>query len=131
MASQNQFLITVNGIAGFFATKSGGNASVQVTKDFDGGSNDPVLSNSRPTYSDLTVGRRYDIGRDAAVAIAERKRIGKDRTITVQPCDADFTPTGPKTTFIGRLQAVNEPDADANSSTPARFGLVFSIQKVQ
>jgi hypothetical protein len=130
MTSQNQFLITVSSVDGFFATKSGGNASVTVAKDFDGGSNDPVLSNSRPVYSDLTVGRRFDIGRDATVAIALRKRIGKDFTVTVQPSDADFVPTGPKTVYVGRLQAVNEPDADANSGTQARFSLVFSVQKV-
>jgi hypothetical protein len=130
MTSQNQFLITVDGIPGFFATKSGGVPSIQVSKDFDGGSNDPVLSNSRPVYSDLTVGRRWDIDRDAPIEIAERKNIGKDRTITSQPCDADFVATGPKTVYRGRLQAVNPPDADANSSNPARFALVFSIQKV-
>jgi hypothetical protein len=130
MSNANQFLVTVSGIDGFFATKSGGSASVQVTKDFDGGSDIPALSNSRKTYNDLTVGRRYDIDRDADAVIAARAAIGKDRTVTVQPCDADYNPTGPKTVYQGRLQAVNEPDFDANSQQPARFGLVISVQKV-
>jgi hypothetical protein len=130
MTSENQFLITVSGVDGFFATKSGGHASRTVTKDYDGGSDTPDISLSRKAYEDLVVGRRYDATRDATAAIALEKQIGSARTVKVQPCDVNFVPVGPSKTYTCILTKVTDPDANANGANPARFSLTLAVSKV-
>lgn len=130
MSSENQFLVTISGVPGasFWATKSGGDPSVTMTKDFDGGSDEADISYSRTVWSDLKVGRRYDVNRDAALQISLMGQLRTDRTVTVQPTDPSFAPIGPATSYRCTLVGVTSPQVNANGSAPARFELTFAVK---
>ncbi len=128
MSSENQFLITCSGVDGFFATKTGGDPSVSITKDYDGGSDEANISTSRTNWSDLVIGRRYDVDRDARILIALQAQIRSERTVTVQPTDPAYNPTGPSQTYRCVLLGASSPPANANGSTPARFQLTLAVK---
>jgi hypothetical protein len=130
MSSENQFLVTISGIPGtsFWASKSGGDASVSVTKDYDGGSDEADISFSRQVWSDLVIGRRYDVDRDAALNLTLLGQLRTDRVVTVQPSDASFNAIGPATSYRCTLVGVTTPAVNANGSAPARFQLTFAVK---
>lgn len=130
MSSENQFLVTISGIPGtsFWASKTGGDPSVAVTKDFDGGSDEANISFSRISWSDLVIGRRYDVDRDAALNLALLGQLRTDRVVTVQPSDASFNAIGPATSYRCTQVAVTTPSVNANGSAPARYQLTFSVK---
>jgi hypothetical protein len=128
MSSENQFLVTVSGVDGFFATKTGGDPTVSITKDYDGGSDEADISYSRTTWSDIVIGRRYDVARDAAIALALQSQLRSERTVTVQPTDGSFAPIGPAQTLRCVLIGATSPAVNANGSTPARFQLTLAVK---
>lgn len=130
MSQQSHFLIALNGVRGFFATKTGGNPTTPMTRDYDGGASVPVVNSGRVTYDDLKIGRRFDVARDAAVIKSLRGRIGKAVTVTVQPTRYDYRPSGPKTVYNCVLAGVTSPDADANGTGVAKYDLTLAVKSV-
>ena len=130
MSSENQFLVTISGVPGtsFWASKSGGDPSVSVTKDYDGGSDEADISYSRTVWSDLVIGRRYDVDRDAALNLTLMGQLRSERVVTVQPADASFNATGPATSYRCVLVGVTTPAVNANGSAPARFQCTVSVK---
>lgn len=133
-ASQRQNLVSVEGVAGYFATKAGGATSAEVTDVYDGGN--PVAEKlaGPATTANVTVGRPWDPSRDAAVVRRLRAQVGTFRTtVTVQPTDADLVPIGgPSAVYAGALLVgVTEPDADAASSASAMIELEFAVESVR
>jgi hypothetical protein len=131
-SGQRHFLIKVDGIDGFFATKRGGDPSIEVTEEFDGGADEADLIESRPTYEDLVVGRPYAVWRDQPMCARERAKIGKGvrRTVSVTPTSPEGIRAGKATTYHGLLKGVKEPDVDSKSSEGAHVELTFRISRV-
>lgn len=130
-SAQRQFLIKVNGIDGYFATRRGGETTSDAAREFDGGSLVPEVLTSPATPGDLTVGRAYKPERDAGVLSSVRPKVGRWRTsVSVQPTDRDLVAKGRPTVYHGILIGVSDPEADANSGDPARLELTFAIESV-
>lgn len=131
-AAQRQFLVSVSGIDGYFATFSGGNVSAETADVFDGGSSTPEKVASPGRTEDITVSRPYDPERDQPVINRLRRRVGKVRvTLTKQPTTADFVPVGPPNVYSNcLLTGVSEPEVDASSGDPTGFELTFAYESV-
>lgn len=127
--AQRQFLVSVAGIDGFFATKSGGNVSADVSRVWDGGQDRPELLPAPAEADNLTVGRPYDPDRDGPLLNSLRIQVGRFvTTVTVQPTDRDLAPVGDPQVFpLALLSSVNEPDTDAASGDVATLELEFTI----
>lgn len=128
ISAQRHFLITISGVPGQWATARGGDKSVEVTKEYDGGNPRPEALASDPDYEDLVVSRPYRLDRDAPLARELRQWVGRrEYTITKQPTDQDYVRQGQPTRYTGVLQAVREPEVEAGSSTGARIELTFAV----
>lgn len=128
-SAARQFLVSVAGIDGFFATKQGGETSSEASKVHDGGNLNPEVLTAPAQIDDLTVGRPYDPTRDGPVAARLRRIVGRWATsITVTPTDRDLVPVGAAVTYRGVLTRIREPEVNAESGDPSRIELVFAIE---
>lgn len=133
--AQRQFITKIAGIDGLWATFSGGEVSVGQTKTFDGGSTVPDILTANGEISDVTTSRTYDPDRDGPIEATLQRALSQQRavrtTITRQPTDEDYTPSGPTKTFEVQLKTVTPPEADANSGDAARISLVWGCRSVR
>lgn len=128
-AAQRQFLVKVEGIDGYWATKSGGNIGADASKVYDGGRLDPDVLSSPAEADDVTVSRPYDPYRDGPLAKDLRRRVGRFRaTVSVSPTDEDLVVIGEAAVYPDALlTGLSEPEADAASGDAARIELTFAI----
>lgn len=126
--SQRQFLVSVDGIPGYFATQEGGETTAEVTESYDGGAKQPQLLSDPAKTSNLVCGRPYDAEAHSAIIASLRKQVGRKRvTVTKQPTDPDFTPIGKPTTYPNSLLVRQaEPEVDASSGEAGRWELEFA-----
>lgn len=131
--AQRFFIVTVKGIKGNFAAKSGGGITSEVSKIWNGGDLTPDVIAGPPEVENVTVTRPFEMGRDDKLLSDYRKKVGSWTTdIVVTPADGNMTPTGSKTVYSGALLVgIKEPDADASSSDAATIELEFAISKVK
>lgn len=128
--SQRQLLVKVTNIDGYFSNFSGGNVTAEVGRVWHGGDPVPGLLASPKMPEDITVSRPFIPTRDAEIKRRLEQMVGRFRaTVSVQPCDADYSPIGPPTVYPeALLSAVSQYEADAASGDPARWELVFATQ---
>lgn len=131
-AAQRQFLVSVAGVPGLFASKSGGNTTSEVNRVYNGGSLTPELMAAPAQTEDVTAGRPWDPERDAPIVARLRPLVGRGRmTVSVQPTDVDLIAIGRPTVYANALLiGVTEPEADADSGDPARLELTFAVESV-
>jgi hypothetical protein len=131
-AAQRQFLVKIGGISDFFATKTGGALTSEVTAVWDGGKLTPEKVASPPLPEDVTVSRPYDPQRDGPVLKRLRPVVGRWRTtVAVQPTDPDLVPLGEPTIYANAvLVGLSDPEADAASGDGAMLELTFSPETV-
>lgn len=131
-AAQRQFLVSVEGVTGFFATKTGGVTSADTTDVFDGGSTRPEKLAAPATTDNIVTGRPYDTERDQPVVNRLRPQVGRWRTtVAVQPTDADLVPVGPPEVYANALLVrVQAPEVDAASGDAAMLELEFAVEAV-
>lgn len=130
-SAKRQFLVRVNGIDGYWVTRTGGNKNVPTTKTFDGGSTIADVLTGNPDVTDVTVGRVYDRDRDGAQLNRWLRLAGHwNTTIDETDADEDLVPAGHSRTYTGRLKEVHPPEVDARSGDEAMVELVFVIQDV-
>lgn len=133
--SESRWLIQIAGITGNWATLTGGEATVEHTKDHDGGSLVPRVFQGLPNVGDITVGRTYQVPRDAQLARDLRAAIASGRrwstTVTARPLDETMQTVDAPQTYEVVLQRVNAPESNANSSQPSRIELVFTTIAVR
>lgn len=127
--SQRQYLVKIHGIKGLFQTKSGGNISADTTKVWDGGAKVPDVLSAPAEAENITVGRAYDLNRDASVLRELRRQVGRWRTtISVQTTNADMVAVGKPVVYPrALLVGLTEPDADSSSGDAATYELEFAI----
>lgn len=129
-AAQRQFLVSVSGIRGYFATKTGGEISSDANKVYDGGRLQPDLLAGPAQADNITVGRPYDPLRDDAVLRTLRARVGRSRhTISVVATDENLValPGRAQVYSDALLIRVGEPEFDAASGDAATYELEFAI----
>lgn len=113
----------------YFAQKSGGDRSAEVTKVRDGGSNTPEVIAQDATTSDIVLTGLYRPGDHDAVLRALAGAVGRRAgTLKRLDVDANKTPIGVVEQHAGCvLVGVKRPEFDANSTTEARFELTFTL----
>lgn len=130
-SAARQALITCSGTPGLWATKTGGNPTSDITRVWDGGQLDPDILTAPASYSDLTISRPYEQGRDEAMVARLRSVVGRsNHSVTVQSTDINLVAVGRASTFHGVLTGVSAPDWDAGSSDPARVELTIAVRTV-
>lgn len=131
--SVRQFLVTIEGIEGTFANKSGGEKTSSANKVYDGGSLVPDVLAAPPEVGDLTCGRPYDPDRDQDLLNSLIGMVGQFRTtVTVTPTYGDMTRAAAKGRVFSNclLTGVKEPEVDAGSGDAARLELTFAVGSV-
>lgn len=127
--AQRQYLTRVSGIEGYWATFSGGNISSDTNKVYDGGNPVPEVLAGPSEADNVTVGRPYDINRDASIVESLRQQVGRFvATISVQPTDRNYNALGrPRVFPDALLVGLTEPDYDATSGDAAQIELEFAV----
>ena len=134
-AAELQYLITVQidglGPLGVYDNYSGGEAKASPPKHRPGGMGSEISYLALPVFSDVTVGRVYDEGRDHELIATLRGLCGRSYgTITEQPLDANGNPWGTPRIFRGRLASVNDGKTDSTSNAVRMYTLDFAIESV-
>lgn len=130
-AAQRQFLASIKGIEGFWATVTGDEVTSEATRAVDGGNLKPDVLTSPGQPGDMTCSRLYRPARDRELLRKLRAVAGRWRTsITVQDTDPDLIPVGKPTVHTGKLLRVTGPERDQGSGEAARISLVFAIESV-
>lgn len=130
--SESDFLVTVAGIDGFFATCTGGNTPVDTSQAFNGGDPFPTIVVGKIKPAPITVGRPFDPARDQPLAKELRRRIGQFRTtVSSQPLLPDGSVIADPDVYPNALLTdVHTPDANAGSANPGVLQLVFGVERV-
>lgn len=123
------FLVKVDGIDGYFQTKTGGDIAAASSKVYDGGSKTPDVMASPPEAENVTVSRAFDPVRDGATVRDLRQRVGSWRTtVSVTPTDADFNAVDLPTVYANALLVrLKESEVDSSSGDPAPYELEFAV----
>lgn len=132
-SAKRQFLVKVDGIAGYWASKSGGEIGADTNKVFDGGSLDPDVIAAPAETDDIVVTRPYDLARDQPVINELKRLVGIWRTTVSQtPTAADLTASSvPGDVYSDALLIkVKPPETDAGSGDAAEVELTFAVGKV-
>jgi hypothetical protein len=136
-SDQRQFLVTVEGVSGYWAMLTGGDVSVPNDKAFDGGNPTPGLVFGNPVVDDLVVTRNYSAARDASISATLKAGIAAAAPlvalITQVPTDPAYSPNGAAgDTWQGTLTKVQVPSTDATKSgaSPATLALTFTCTKL-
>lgn len=127
-ATKRHWVVTVEGIPGTWRTFTGGEATAEVTKDWDGGNPRPDLLGGPIDFSDLELVRTFDGDRDRAWIDKFLPMVGRVRmTVTKQLTDANNVAIGkPRTYPDSLLRQLTEPETDAASSDPSEVTLGFA-----
>jgi hypothetical protein len=129
IASQRQQLVKVDGFAGFFATKEGGEVSADVSQAWDGGALRPEPMSAPATTSNVTVTKPYRPAIHGPQLRALAPVVGRYRTtVNVYDTDPDLGPIGEPVTYANALLVrLKRPDHDAGSADPGTFELEFAV----
>lgn len=130
-SANRQFLVKVEGIDGYFATKSGGEVTADSNKVWDGGSLVPDVLTSPAEVGDVTCSRPYDRSRDQPVLDRLILQVGIWRTtVSVTPTDGSLNVmpgTKPRVYSNAALTGVREVEPDASSGDASDLELTFSV----
>lgn len=132
-AAQRQFLVTVDGIAGTFAGRSGGEVTADATKVWDGGETKPEVIAAPAEVGDLTLTRPYDPLRDQEILTRLVALVGQWRTtVSSQPLEANMVASRvePRVYPNALLIGVREPESDASSGDAADYELTFAVGSI-
>lgn len=134
-ASESQYIISVQldgfGSLGVFDKHGGGDVTATPPKYRPGGMGNEITYLGLAVYSDLTVSRVYDEGRDTSIVALCHSLAGKVRgTVTIQALDSDANPWGTPRTYRGRLAAVKDGATDSTSHNPRMWELDFSVEDI-
>lgn len=127
--AQRQGLVSIEGIAGLWATKTGGDVSADVTPVWDGGTDHPDQLASPPSSDNVTISRPVDDDRDLAEIKRVKKMVGRLRaTVTVQPTNGDLFPIGDPDVYPEALLIrATSLTVDAASGDPQVWELEWAI----
>lgn len=123
----------VDGIEGYWATKSGGEVTASSTKVYDGGALRPEVISSPAEVGDITVARPYDPIRDQEVINQLKTRVGTwVTTVSVSPTETDLRVAKVKGDVYPQalLTGLRVPESDASSGDAADYELTFAVGSI-
>ncbi len=129
--AERQSLITVQGVAGYWQTRTGGEGTAAASKEFDGGSLTAEIITGNIEYSDVVVTRMWDDQVDGRLfpwLLTMQGRLVA--WISDAQTDANLVPTGDVLQFLGTLIKVTPPQANTNSNAAKKISLTFAISQV-
>lgn len=134
-ATELQYLTTLSvqgfGNVGVFDTFTGGDVTAAPTKHRPGGMGPEKTYLSLPTFSDVSIGRVYDEGRDHQLIAQLHSLVGNTYcTVSVQPLDQNGNPFEGPRTYYGRIASVKDGKADSTSHNPRMWTLDLSVENV-
>jgi hypothetical protein len=133
-SANRQFLVKVEGIDGFFATKSGGEVTADSSKVWDGGSLKPSVLASPPEVGDVTCSRPYDRTRDQPMLDRLILMVSSwTTTVSVTPTDGALNVipgTKPRVYSGALLTGVREVEPDASSGDASDLELTFAVEDI-
>ena len=134
-ATELQYLTTLSvdgyGNVGVFDTFTGGDVTATPTKHRPGGMGPEKTYLSLPSYSDVSIGRVYDEGRDHQLIAQLHSLVGNTYcTVSVQPLDANGNPFEGPRTYYGRIASVKDGKADSTSHAPRMWSVDISVENV-
>jgi len=131
IAAARQQLVEVAGWPGYFATKTGGEVTAEVGKEWDGGSLKPENLAGPAETGNVTCGRPYRPSVHGPIRKAWAKQVGRLRTtVSVWDTDPDLGPIGQPTVYANALLVrLTPPEADASSSAAGRIELEFAVEE--
>lgn len=118
--AQHMFLAKVLDVEGYWTALTGGEPSLTVTEQYDGGDDVPDLIPSRGTVSNLVLRRPFKPTRDMRWEAEFRAKLlsGYFRSIVLQPLGRDGKAIGDKFTWTNcLLLRPSTPGVDRNSDT--------------
>lgn len=129
--AQRQSLVTIEGLPGNWATRTGGDIAADATPVWDGGTDTPDMLAAPAAAENITTGRPVDDQRDLAMIKDLRKKVGKLRTtITEVSTNADLFPIGEPDVYPEALLIrLGIPEYDAASGDPKSVELEWAIGK--
>ena len=127
--SQRQSLVTVDGIDGYWAQRTGGEGDTPFTKVYNGGDLNPELLAGPTTYTDVVLTRPYDRVRDGQYKAFLLAAQGSwQTTIAEVDTDANLIPQATGVSWVGKLSHVKWPETNSSSGAAAEIALTFAIQ---
>ena len=134
-ASEQQYLpsISIDGVGslGNFDKFTGGDVTASIVKHRPGGMGNEKSYLGLPVYGNVTVERVYEEERDNSLVAQVRTLVGSTyATVSVQPLDDDANPFGAPRTYRGRIEGVNDGEADSTSSTPRMWSIELVVETV-
>lgn len=129
--AQRQSLVTIEGISGRWATKTGGDISADTSPVWDGGEDTPEHLSSPAQADNVVLSRPFDDARDLPEIASLRRQVGKLRTtINEQHTNGDGYPIEDPTTYANALLVrLGEPAYDAASGDPKVIELEWAISQ--
>lgn len=131
-SAQSHSLVSVRGIPGYWATKTGGEVSAAVTMVWDGGANSPEPLAGSAVTGNVILTRPYRVA--VAVPILKRYRPltgAWETTLTDQPTDALKVPLGDADIYPGALLVrVAGVDIDVKSGEPKNLEMEFAVPRI-
>ncbi len=130
-ASESDFLITVDGIQGYWATLAWDGISTETSKSWNGGDDFPTTVVGKSDPGSMTVTRPYDPRVDSDLVHKLIATSGWRTSASSQPIMNDKTVVGKPLVFSDIiLTAVKPPDSTAGSSAAAMLSLTFGVSRV-
>lgn len=130
-SAERQSLITVEGLNGYWQSRTGGDFRYTATKEWDGGALTPDVLTGNGDVTDVTVTRLWDDSRDGPLLPWLLQQNGRwDTTISDSQTDANLVPTGDVIQYFGRLTGVTPPQGNSSSSAAKKLTLTFSCTRV-
>lgn len=131
-AAKRQFLVTVEGIAQPWMTKTGGDKTAGTNKVYDGGSLIPQVIAGPAEVGDITVTKAYDPEQDQDLVTRLLAQVGQwSTTVSVASLLPDMSAAKVKPrVYSGMLTGVKEPETDAGAGDASTIELTFAISSV-
>lgn len=130
---QKDALVKVVGVPEAWATLTGGAVTVAQTKNWNGGSPKPGITQGRPEVADITVDRPWDPHRDIPVlrALIKGAKAGKVYTVIRQYTDSNGTAIDKPQTFSGcRISSVAGSEYNTTEAGSGRLTVTLSVEEV-
>lgn len=130
-ASKRQSLVSVAGLVGHWAVKTGGEVAAPVTQAWDGGDEFPEQLAGPASTSNIVVSRPWKNQRDKDIRERLLPKVGSwNTTVSDQPTDANLIPHGKPLVWPDALLIrMNAPDVDASSGDAKVFELEFAVSR--
>lgn len=132
---QRDFLVTVEGIDGFFATRTGGETSAETRRVWNGGQTTPEVMADPPVTGNVIVTRPWDPVRDQPLIKRLRPLCGQwVTTVIQQPTDRDLgviPGVEPDVYSEARLVRIAPSEFNAENGEPDSIELEFAPREAR